>query len=108
VHRDTDENGIVKGIRGINDGLGFLFVSHTGDVMPSGFLPIACGNVRKEPLAEIYRQSPVFVRLRDANDLGGKCGRCPFKLVCGGSRARAWAMTNDFMAEDPSCAYVPR
>jgi radical SAM protein len=108
VHRDKDENGNVKGIRGINDGLGFLFVSHVGDVMPSGFLPIPCGNVRREPLSQIYRQSPVFTRLRDASALGGKCGLCPFKLVCGGSRARAWATSGDFMAEDPSCAYVPR
>lgn len=108
VHDDLDESGNIKGARGINDGLGFVFVSHVGDVMPSGFLPIVCGNVRREPLAEIYRRSPVFTRLRDASALGGKCGRCPFKLVCGGSRARAYATTGDFMAEDPSCAYVPR
>lgn len=102
IHDDLD-----RGPRGINDGLGFLFVSHVGDVMPSGFLPVTAGNVRREPLAEIYRSSDVFVRLRDTERLGGKCGRCPFKRICGGSRARAFAVTGDMMAEDPGCAYIP-
>jgi radical SAM protein len=107
IHDDIDAEGRVKGPRGINDGIGFMFVSHIGEVMPSGFLPIPAGNVRREPLAEIYQRSPLFTRLRDAEQLGGKCGRCPFKMVCGGSRARAYAATGDPMAEDPGCAYVP-
>ncbi len=107
VHDDVDADGMARGPRGINDGVGFLFVSHLGDVMPSGFLPVRAGNVRSEPLEQIYRRSPLFVQLRDANGLGGKCGRCAFKLICGGSRARAYAATGDPMAEDPGCAYLP-
>jgi radical SAM protein with 4Fe4S-binding SPASM domain len=108
VLRDVDSDGHVKGPRGINDGAGFLFVSHRGDVYPSGFLPIRAGNVRTDDVADLYRTSPVFARLRDASALGGKCGACPFKLVCGGSRARAFATTGDPMAADPLCAYVPK
>jgi radical SAM protein len=107
IHDDVDAEGNVRGPRGINDGIGFMFVSHLGDVMPSGFLPIPAGNVRRELLSEIYRHSPLFARLRDAEQLGGKCGRCPFKMVCGGSRARAYAATGDPMAEDPGCPYIP-
>jgi radical SAM protein len=105
---DLDSEGVVKGPRGINDGSGFMFVSHTGEIYPSGFLPVSAGNVRKDDLAEVYRTSPLFKQLRDVDALGGKCGVCPFKRVCGGSRARAFAQTGDVMAEDPLCAYVPR
>lgn len=107
LHKDVHD-GVVRGPRGITDGVGFLFVSHTGDVYPSGFLPLVAGNVRDTAIASIYRDSPLFRRLRDADALGGKCGHCPFRQVCGGSRARAYAQTGDFMAEDPSCAYVPK
>jgi len=93
--------------RGVNDGKGFVFVSHTGEVYPSGFLPLAVGNVLWEPLAEIYQESPVFRSLRDSSQLKGKCGRCEFKDVCGGSRARAYAVSHDPLAQEPCCAYVP-
>ena len=92
---------------GINDGKGFVFVSHTGEVHPSGFLPLPAGNIRREQLIEIYRHHPLFVRLRDTSLLKGKCGRCEFKNVCGGSRARAFALTSDFLAEEPCCIYQP-
>ena len=108
VLRDVDEGGIVRGPRGITDGVGFLFVSHTGEIYPSGFLPLSAGNVRRDDLAAVYRDHPLFKGLRDADALGGKCGQCAFRRVCGGSRARAWAMLGDVMAEDPLCAYVPR
>jgi len=108
VLRDVDAEGHVRGPRGINDGAGLLFVSHRGDVYPSGFLPLRAGNVRTDELAELYRSSPVFMRLRDTSALGGKCGVCPFKLVCGGSRARAYAVTGDPTAADSLCAYVPK
>ncbi|MCC6649313.1 MAG: TIGR04053 family radical SAM/SPASM domain-containing protein [Polyangiaceae bacterium] len=108
VLRDVDEHGVVQGARGITDGVGFLFVSHEGDVFPSGFLPLPAGNVRQTGVAEIYRDSPLFRSLRDLDQLGGKCGACPFKRVCGGSRARAFAMKGDALAEDPLCDYVPR
>ncbi len=107
-----DIKGITDGIgrarRGVNDGQGVAFVSHEGDIFPSGFLPIRCGNVRQEGLTATYRENEIFVRLRDPDALEGKCGACPFKRVCGGSRARAFAMRGDPFAEDPACAYVPR
>ncbi len=101
-------DGTVTGPRGINDGSGFLFVSHTGDVMPSGFFPVSAGNIRAEDLALIYRESELFKGLRESSRLGGKCGDCPFRTVCGGSRARALAVFGDAWAEDPGCSYVPR
>jgi radical SAM protein len=109
VLRDVDEEGQVRGPRGINDGAGFLFVSHRGDIYPSGFLPVSAGNIRDDrvAVAEVYRSSPLFRQLRDA-ELSGKCGVCPFRKVCGGSRARAYAMTGDLLASDPLCAYVPK
>lgn len=91
-----------------NDGKGFVFVSHTGDVYPSGFLPLAVGNVRRERLPDLYRHAPLFRALRDASRLEGKCGACAFRSVCGGSRARAWAVTGNAFASDPACAYEPR
>ncbi|MBM2826460.1 MAG: Fe-S oxidoreductase [Dehalococcoidia bacterium] len=94
--------------RGVGDGNGFCFVSHIGDVCPSGFLQIPAGNVRNQPITEIYRNSPLFQDLRDQSKLKGKCGVCEFKGVCGGSRARAFAVTGDYLAADPSCSYVPQ
>lgn len=96
------------GPRGINDGCGFLFVSHQGDIFPSGFLPFAAGNVRRDDVGEVYRHHPAFARLREVDALQGKCGVCPFRWVCGGSRSRAFAVSGDMMGEDPLCAYVPR
>lgn len=92
---------------GINDGRGFVFISHTGDVCPSGFLPLAGGNVRAGDLLDIYRDAPLFRELRDPDRLRGKCGRCPYREVCGGSRARAYAMTGDYLETDPLCGYDP-
>lgn len=91
----------------VNDGKGALFVSHTGDVYPSGFLPLAAGNVRETPVARLYRAHPLFRILRDESRLQGKCGMCAFRGVCGGSRARAFARTGNLLAEDPACAYEP-
>jgi len=92
----------------VNDGKGFVFVSHTGDVYPSGFLPLRAGNVRETRLADVYRWSPLFTALRDEERLEGKCGACEFRSVCGGSRARAWAHTGNAFAEDPACRWIPR
>ena len=83
-------------------------MSHVGDVYPSGFLQLAAGNVRAQPLAEIYRRSPLFRALRQPELLKGRCGACEYRAVCGGSRARAFALTGDYLAADPACAYVPR
>jgi radical SAM protein len=92
---------------GIRDGNGIMFVSRTGDITPSGFLPLVAGNVRRTHLVEIYRSSPLFVALRDVSRFTGRCGRCEYKLICGGSRARAFAHTGDVLASDPLCPYVP-
>jgi radical SAM protein len=92
---------------GINDGKGFVFVSHIGDIQPSGFLPLTAGNVRQDELLEVYRNSPLFRELRNPSLLKGKCGRCEFNTICGGSRARAYAMTGDYLSEEPLCVYQP-
>lgn len=93
---------------GLNDGRGFVFVSHTGEIHPSGFVPLQCGDVRKDKLYRIYRYHPVFKRLRDSEQLTGKCGRCEFRDLCGGSRARAYAFTGDYLAQEPCCIYQPQ
>ena len=93
---------------GMRDGNGVVFVSHTGDVYPAGFLPHPrLGNVRERPLSAIYRESTALRSLRDMDALSGKCGGCEFRWTCGGSRARAYAMTGDPMGSDPFCAYQP-
>ena len=91
-----------------NDGKGVCFISHIGQVQPSGFLPISAGNVRTGHLTDIYRNTPIFRELRDPTLLKGKCGACPFNQVCGGCRARAYAMTGDYLQSDPSCVFQPQ
>jgi radical SAM protein len=93
--------------RSVNDGNGFVFVDHVGNVCPSGFLPMPRGNAREGRLVETYRHDPIFRGLRDPDALGGRCGRCELRDVCGGSRSRAFAATGDAFAEDPLCAYDP-
>lgn len=93
--------------KAVNDGRGFVFISHIGDIQPSGFLPIAAGNVRTDSLTEVYRHSALFRSLRDPQQFHGKCGVCDFHNVCGGSRARAYALYNDPLGSDPACAYIP-
>jgi Predicted Fe-S oxidoreductases len=93
--------------KGVNDGDGFLFISHTGAICPSGFLPLAAGNVRTSDVVEVYRDSPMFRELRDRSQLKGKCGVCEYRDVCGGSRARAYAVTGDYMESEPFCTHIP-
>ena len=93
--------------RGVNSGNGFLFVSHLGEIMPSGFLPIPVGNVREMPLASAYREAPLFRQLRTPSSYKGRCGRCEFRDICGGSRSRAYGLTGDPFETDPWCSYVP-
>ena len=102
----TDQIG--RAPRGLNDGKGFVFISHKGDVFPSGFLPLPAGSIRKESLESIYRHSPLFRNLRDTSRLEGQCGACEFKEICGGSRARAYALTGDPHGQEPCCVYIPR
>jgi radical SAM protein with 4Fe4S-binding SPASM domain len=92
---------------GMRDGNGIMFISHRGDIMPSGFLPLSAGNVREQDPLAVYRESALFMRLRDTSAYGGRCGRCDVRDLCGGSRGRAFAATGDPMAEDPLCLYDP-
>ena len=108
LHPDKAADAIGRAPRGLNDGKGFVFISHTGEVFPSGFLPLSGGNIRLQELAVIYRDSPLFQGLRDTSRLEGKCGACEFKEVCGGSRARAYSLTGNPNAEEPCCVYVPK
>lgn len=85
----------------------FVFVDHVGNICPSGFLPMPAGNVRRDDLVTVYREDPLFLALRDPSRLGGRCGRCEHRELCGGSRARAWALTGDPLAADPGCAHEP-
>ena len=94
--------------RGCLAGVGFCFVSHVGRVQPCGYFDVAAGDVRRATFPDIWRESPLFRRLRDFSQLEGKCGACEFKQVCGGCRARAYEATGDYMAEEPYCAYVPK
>ena len=92
--------------KGTRDGKGIVFVAHDGEVYPAGFLPLSLGNVRRESLVEIYRESPLLRDIRAAR-FSGRCGSCEYADLCGGSRARAYAASGDPLGEDPACAYVP-
>ena len=98
-------DGVNRAARGVNDGDGFMFVSHRGEIYPSGFLPLSAGNVRTDDVVDVYRNHEMFRALRDRSRLEGKCGVCEFRHVCGGSRARAYAMSGDMLGSDPLCAY---
>ena len=87
----------------MNDGNGFVFIRHSGDTTPSGFLALKSGNIREQRLAEVYPSHPTFVRLRQPTTFAGKCGLCPFQDLCGGSRSRMHALTGDAFGSDPTC-----
>lgn len=92
---------------GITDGKGTMFVSHRGDLFPTGFLPIPCGRFPHDSVVSVYREHPQFVELRDADRLKGKCRACSYRNLCGGSRARSYAVHGDPLAAEPDCAYLP-
>ena len=92
---------------GIRDGNGIMFISHTGEVWPSGFLPLSAGSVLDSDPFVLYRHSRLFRSLRSTDLLHGRCGRCEYRETCGGSRARAFAATGDPLGEDPLCSYQP-
>jgi radical SAM protein len=100
-------DGLNRPVKGVNDGRGFLFVSHLGDMMPSGFLPLPVANVRTADVVDVYRNHPTFKALRDPAQLKGKCGMCQYREVCGGQRGRAYAITGDYLESDPACVYEP-
>jgi len=105
--RLSEADAMTRAPRSVNDSRGLIFVNRLGQVYPSRFLPLAAGNVTTESLSTVFRESELFVALRDSSRLKGKCGRCAVRSVCGGSRARAYAMTGDLFAEEPCCAYQP-
>ncbi|MBK8208190.1 MAG: TIGR04053 family radical SAM/SPASM domain-containing protein [Planctomycetes bacterium] len=100
-------DAIGRAARGVNDGNGFIFIDHVGEVYPSGFLPLKCGNVKTQSIVDIYRNNPHLVRMRDFSQLKGKCWACDYRDVCGGARSRAFAVTGDYMASESYCTYVP-
>ena len=102
AHRTGD----IPATAGIGDGKGFVFVSHTGEIQPSGFLPLTRDNVRDDSLLRVYRDDFVMRRFREPETFAGKCGRCDFRMLCGGSRARAYAFSGDPFSSDPSCCYI--
>lgn len=101
-------DGLNRPTRGVNDGNGFLFISHIGEIQPSGFLPITAGNVRTDDVVEVYRHSQLFTDLRDPNKLKGRCHVCEYRDVCGGQRGRAYGVTGDYLESDPACLYIPK
>jgi radical SAM protein len=88
------------------DGKGIVFVAHDGQVYPAGFLPLGLGNIRAQPLSQIYRDNPLVRSIRAAR-FTGRCGQCEYADLCGGSRARAYAATGNPLGEDPACPYQP-
>ncbi len=101
-------DGLNRPTRGVNDGNGFLFISHIGEIQPSGFLPLTAGMVREDDVVDVYRNHPIFKDLRDYSRLKGKCGVCEYREVCGGQRGRAYGITGDYMASDPACVLVAK
>jgi len=101
------EYGLDAMTRGCLGGISFCFISHVGEVQPCGYLELKCGNVREKPFDQIWAQSEIFKNLRNMNGYQGKCGRCEFRKVCGGCRARAYETSGDYMAEEPYCIYEP-
>ncbi len=106
--QDDHTRRSLRAPRGVNDGNGFVFISHTGAICPSGFLPIEAGNVRTHCLSTVYRHHDLFTRLRQPHTFTGKCGHCEFNDRCGGSRSRTYAITGDAFASDPTCVYQPK
>lgn len=101
-------HGLDAMTRGCLGGIGFCFISHTGEVQPCGYLEVSSGSLKKQKLREIWDSSPVFKRLRDFSSYKGRCGRCEFIQVCGGCRARAYEKYGDYLGEEPLCSYQPQ
>ena len=103
-----ESHGLDAVTRGCLAGTGFCFISHVGRVQTCGFLDVECGNITKQTFKDIWENSQVFNKLRDFNNLEGKCGICEFKQVCGGCRARAYEATGSYQAQEPLCSYQPK
>jgi radical SAM protein with 4Fe4S-binding SPASM domain len=99
-------DGLHRPTKGVNDGNGFLFISHIGEIQPSGFLPITAGMAREHDIVDVYRNAKIFKDLRDPAKLKGVCGTCEYRDVCGGQRGRAYGITGDYLESDPACVLV--
>jgi AdoMet-dependent heme synthase len=99
---------IHKAPLGVGDGKGIMFVSHTGEIYPAGFLPLSCGRFPRDSVIDAYQKHPIFLALRDPDHFKGRCGICEYRRVCGGSRARAYAVTGDYLETEPDCVYEPQ
>jgi radical SAM protein with 4Fe4S-binding SPASM domain len=112
VEKGVESQSRVQEHRAIQHGCmaakGYCFVAHNGEVYGCGFLPISAGNVKEQPFAEIYESSKMFNELRNQTLLKGKCRICEYRAVCGGCRARAYAVSNDYLAEEPYCIHNPK
>lgn len=108
THGSAASGGMHAMTKGCMGGSSFAFVSHVGKVQICGFLEVECGDIRKAPFSRIWETSPVFLEMRNEDGYGGRCGICEFRKVCGGCRARAFAMTGDYLAEEPFCTYEPK
>ena len=100
------QDGLNRPTKGVNDGNGFLFISHIGEIQPSGFLPITAGMVRSDDVIDVYRHHPLFRSLRNPDGYKGVCGKCSYRYVCGGQRGRAFAISGDPLESDPACILV--
>ena len=96
----------MRSLVGVGDGRGIMFVSHIGEIFPAGFLPVFCGLFPRVSIVDVYQRHPVFLALRQPDRFRGKCGKCNYRYVCGGSRSRAYAVTGDYLAAEPDCVYV--
>jgi radical SAM protein with 4Fe4S-binding SPASM domain len=105
---DRKDQPLQRAPLGINDGKGVMFISHKGEVHPSGFMPIDCGRFPQDSVVDIYQNNALFQSLRDPDQFDGKCGVCEFRQVCGGSRARAYTVTGNPLGSEPDCVYQPR
>ena len=99
-------DGLHRPVKGVNDGNGFMFISHIGEIQPSGFLPVTAGMVREDNIVDVYRNHEIFTTLRDYSKLKGICRDCEYREVCGGQRGRAYGVTGDYMESDPACVLV--
>ena len=109
--KDAEDAAERRGHRaplGVGDGKGVMFVNHRGEIYPAGFLPLLCGRFPQDSVVEAYQNHPTFRALRDPDGFKGRCGVCEYRYVCGGSRARAYAVTGDPLETEPDCVYIPK
>jgi len=106
VHRSDPDSPVLNYQTRCPCGTQYCRITPDGKLTPCPYLPEAAGDLRAQSFADIWRSSPLFRQLREGA-LGGKCGACEYRALCGGCRARAFALTGDVLAADPSCAYEP-